>query len=180
MSYHPVLTMETWRPWERSTVGPQAATNTAETVSNPQRRRTRIALLKPQRPPPTQHLDASRPSVPFWRACAWCALEHAHFDALQRLVARDLPRQVRGEVGAAQPDDARARIAVGRREARPIVVAADGDRQPFVRTDVERGAVIEHRVLQRRDDFGPVRLVGIGEDRVVARRAGGARRVSRR
>ena len=46
------------------------------------------------------------------------------------------------------------RVAVGRRQPRTILVAARGDRQPLVRADAERRAVVEHRVDERLHDLG--------------------------
>ena len=41
-----------------------------------------------------------------------------------------------------------------------------GDRQPLGRADAERAAVRQHRILQRLDDFGAIRLVRVGQDRI--------------
>ena len=85
---------------------------------------------------------------------------------LQRLFTRNPAGQKLGQIRSAQADGARARAGVGGRETRAIVVPFRRDRQPLVGADAERAAVREHRVLQRQQHFGPVRVVRVDQDRI--------------
>ena len=69
------------------------------------------------------------------------------------------------------------RVVVGRSEARLVLNAARRKREPLIRTDAERAAVIEHRVGERLYDLLAIRLVRVFENPVVGlRRRAGCRR----
>src|SRR6185436_5883993 len=91
-SNQPVSRSSTCSPLVRSTVGPQAAV-----ASRTTERRMASARMR-------------------------AILEHSNLDPLQRLLARNLAGEKIRQVRTLEPDDARARVAVRRREARPIVV----------------------------------------------------------
>src|SRR5690349_8355932 len=144
-SYQPVSTMVIFRALVRSAVGPQAALASART--NVSRARTRIS--------------------------AYLSSVDLHFDLVECLFAGDSTGEEIGEVRPLQPDETRPRVAVRRREPRPILVALRRDRQPFVRTDAQRAAVRQHRILQRGHHLGAIRGAGIREDRIVGCPRGG-------
>src|SRR4051794_7978620 len=98
-SNQPVLTMVTWRPLVRSTVGPHPAEHTAAAQSS-SRTSARIA----------RHSTLRN---------AECGLRSARsedldLDAIERLGSRDLAGEEIGEVRSLQADDARARCHVRR------------------------------------------------------------------
>src|SRR6185295_19155145 len=119
-SYQPVVTMSTYRPLVRSTVGPQPA--------DPRNAKSRRSLAG---------------------ARMRAILEHPHLNPVEQLFARDLAGEEVREIRSTQPDDAGARVGVGRREPRPIVVALCRNGQPLQRADAKRAAVRQHRILQR-------------------------------
>src|SRR5207247_10193383 len=146
-SNQPVLSILTCRRLVRSTGGAQPAHET-----NVSRRSSRT--------------DANMPAI----------LEYPHLNPLERLFLRDSARQELGQVGSAETNDARARVAVSRREPRPVVVALGRNGQPLVQADAERAAVRQHGVLQGLSDFGAIRFVRISQDRIIrGRLIGGGR-----
>src|SRR4051794_3356069 len=103
-SYQPESRILTSSPLVRSTVGPQAVAETSAAIRSSRRTGARMRAI----------------------------LEHPRLNPLEHFVARDAPGQKIAEVRSAEPDDPRARAAVGRRQTRPVVVASRGNRQPFV------------------------------------------------
>src|SRR3989454_10500302 len=59
------------------------------------------------------------------------SLEHPHLHPLERLVLRQLARTERHQVAALDADHDAARVSVGWRDERPIVMAPRGDREPL-------------------------------------------------
>src|SRR4051812_41504025 len=70
---------------------------------------------------------------------------HAHFDALQSLFFGQRLGQIGEKVRALQAENPRAGGRIGRGQPRAVVVAARRNRQPLVRLDPKRAAVIQHR-----------------------------------
>src|SRR5438046_1856278 len=137
-SNQPVLSILTCRRLVRSTGGAQPAHET-----NVSRRSSRT--------------DAHMRAI----------LKYPHLNPLERLFLRDSARQELGQVGSAETNDARARVAVGGREPRPVVVTLGRNGQPLVLADAERAAVRQHGVLQGLGDFGAIRFIRIGEDWII-------------
>ena len=81
-------------------------------------------------------------------------LEHSHLDALDRFVARELAGTERAQVAAADAGDEGLRVGV-ETDARPHLVPAHADRQPFVRRS-DRAARCS-RAARRRPPASPRR-----------------------
>src|SRR5438552_11100816 len=130
-SNQPVSTMSSLRPFERSTVGPQATlTNNRSTLTD-----RRISA---------SYIADCGLRIGMWIANPQSAIrnsEDSKLHTLKSLLSRDTAGQKICEVRSAQPDDPRSCVAVSGSESRPIVVALGGDRQPLVRTDGKRTAV---------------------------------------
>src|SRR2546427_9946332 len=86
------------------------------------------------------------------------SLEHPTLHPLERLVLRQLARTERHQVAALDADHDAARVSVGWRDERPIVMAPRGDREPLVGANAQREGVFEHRVHDLILHFGAVRL----------------------
>src|SRR5438105_1625888 len=101
-SNQPVETSSTRRPLERSTVGPQLAEATSAMTSRGAG--ARIA----------GYCKTSAPA-------AGTNLELANVHLLQRFVSRRAIRAERRQIAAADADDDRPRVIVGRRDERTVV-----------------------------------------------------------
>src|SRR5947207_12366431 len=110
-SNHPVETSSTWSSLVRSTGGPQP------TVANRASKRESRTGARMRR-----------------------ILEHPHLHALERLVFRQLAGTERRQVGPLDADHDAARVGVGGRDQRTVVVAPRGDGEPLVGANAQRDA----------------------------------------
>src|SRR5262245_42091627 len=133
-SYQPLSTRLMATACSTATVGPQPTEENVLKVANATNAATRMAFARMRR-----------------------ILEHPHLDPAERFLLLEGASQIGQQIGAAQSENASPRT-VGRRQARTVVVAASGDRQPVRCLETERAAVLEHRLLQRLNHFGAVRF----------------------
>ena len=86
-------------------------------------------------------------------------LEHPHLDPLERLLSRDRPARNASRSDAAKPDDPACRDPPSAGASRGRSSLPRRRSSATRRTDPERAAVREHRVLERLQHFGAIGLV---------------------